>query len=39
MTDAAEVKEQRRIAWLYRLLVFYNGMVVLLMAMFENLEK
>lgn len=39
MTDAAEVKEQRRIAWLYRLLVFYNGMVVLLMAGFMSLTQ
>jgi signal transduction histidine kinase len=39
MADAAERKERRRIAWLYQLLVVYNGVVVLLMVGFMSLTQ
>lgn len=39
MADAAERKERRRIAWLYQLLVIYNGVVVLLMVGFMSLTQ
>ena len=39
MADAAERKERRRIAWLYQLLVVYNGVVGLLMVGFMSLTQ